>query len=577
MSDSTPLIDRYPPLPALLVDAGRAEVLRQESLGFPSVTLSQRQLCDLELLLNGGFAPLTGFLDRAAYESVLSSARLPDGSVWPIPVVLDVAADLAERLKPGQPIALRDQEGFMPAVLTVSEVWQADKGREAELVYGTDSPEHPGVRYLQTRVQAFYVAGRLEGIQLPTHHDFEALWNTPLELRQRFAKTGWRNVLAFQTTNPIHKLQRRLVVDAAKAHQAHILIHPAVGETKPGDLHYYARVRCYQAIARHLPHEMSALSLLPLAMRMAGPREALWHALVNRNFGCTHLLLGPDHGSPPLANGNSDRFYPADAARSYVQGFGDELGIQIVPVAEHRYVPSKQAFLPAHRIAQEDLDSVSLTAAELRALLLQNKEVPDWFSYPEVLAELRKVYPPPSRQGITLFFTGLSGSGKSTLANIIYAKLVEAGGRPVSLLDGDIVRQNLSSELGFSKAHRDLNIRRIGFVASEVTKNGGIAICAPIAPYQATRRAVRELIEAHGAFIEIHVSTPLEVCESRDRKGLYAKARKGLIPEFTGISDPYEVPEHPELRIDTSTLSPTEAAQDILLYLFKEGFLDEDG
>jgi sulfate adenylyltransferase len=287
--------------------------------------------------------------------------------------------------------------------------------------------------------------------------------------------------------------------------------------------------------------------------------------------------MGPDHGSPPPTRQQESRFYPRYAAIDYVQGFGEELDIQVVPVPEHRYVPSKQAFLPADRIEKEGLEAVSIDAQELRGLLLQGREIPDWFSYPEVLEELRRVYPPRSRQGITVFFTGLSGSGKSTLANIIYAKLVESGGRPVSLLDGDIVRQNLSSELGFSKAHRDLNIRRIGFVASEITKNGGIAICAPIAPYAETRRAVREMIEAHGAFIEIHVSTPLEVCEARDRKGLYAKARKGIIPEFTGISDPYEVPEHPEMQIDTSQLSPTEGAQAILLYLFKEGYLDEEG
>lgn len=565
------------PVPSLLVDEGQGQALRQESLAYRSLTLSQRQLCDLELLLNGGFSPLDGFMSRADYDAVLEEARLASGALWPIPVVLDVDAAVAETLTPGLRLALRDQEGFMPAVLQVSEVWEADKVREANLIYGTDSTDHPGVRYLQNRIKPFYVSGRLQGIQLPAHHDFESLWNTPEELRHQFIKTGWRNVLAFQTTNPVHKLQRRLVVDAAKAHQAHILIHPAVGETKPGDLHYYARVRCYKAIARHLPHEMTALSLLPLAMRMAGPREALWHALVNRNYGCTHMLMGPDHGSPPPGGDSGMRFYPRYAAQEYVQSFVDELGIRMVSVPEHRYVPSKQAFLPAERIEREGLESRSIRAAELRSLLLQNQEVPDWFSYPEVLAELRRVYPPPSRQGITLFFTGLSGSGKSTLANIIYAKLVEAGGRPVSLLDGDIVRQNLSSELGFSKGHRDLNIRRIGFVASEITKNGGIAICAPIAPYTETRRAVREMIEAHGAFIEIHVSTPLDICESRDRKGLYAKARKGIIPEFTGISDPYEVPEHPELRIDTSRLSPTEAAHDILLYLFKEGFLDEEG
>lgn len=390
MTSSHPSTDLSPNTPEmLLVDEERANHLRQESLSYQSLTLTQRQLCDLELLLNGGFAPLDGFMDRSAYDSVLDRARLPSGALWPLPIVLDVGADLADKLTPGQQVALRDAEGFMPAVLTVTELWEADKDREANLVYGTDSLDHPGVRYLKTRVKGIYVAGLLEGIQLPAHHDFENLWNSPQELRHLFAKTGWRQVLAFQTTNPMHKLQRRLVLDAAKANQAHILIHPAVGETKPGDIHYYARVRCYKAIARHLPHEMSTLSLLPLAMRMAGPREALWHALVNRNFGCSHLLMGPDHGSPPPANQGMGRFYPSYAAAEYVQGFGEELGIQVVPLSEHRFVPSKQAFLPAERIEKEALEGVSLDGPELRSLLLQGKEVPDWFTYPEVLEELR--------------------------------------------------------------------------------------------------------------------------------------------------------------------------------------------
>jgi len=326
-------------------------------------------------------------------------------------------------------------------------------------------------------------------------------------------------------------------------------------------------------VQKYLPHGRTALSLLPLAMRMAGPREALWHANINRNFGCTHFIIGPDHASPPRAS--AERFYGKYAAQEFVRAYAEEIGIEIITPREYRFAPACRAFLPDADILSGGLQSTAITKSGLKELLVQNREVPDWFSYPEVIEQLRRVYPPRCRQGITLFFTGLSGSGKSTLANIIFAKLIEAGGRPVSLLDGDIVRQNLSSELGFSKAHRDLNIRRIGFVASEITKNGGVAICAPIAPYMETRRAVRELIEQHGAFLEIHVSTTLEVCESRDRKGLYAKARKGIIPEFTGISDPYEVPVRPEIRIDTGELSPSEGAQEILLYLFKEGYLEE--
>jgi len=574
MSGASTAAERNDAVPSLLVDADRAEALRQGSLAFPSLTCTKRQLCDLELLINGGFSPLKGFMGKADYDAVLADCRLADGTLWPVPVVLDVDEAFAERLEVGAKIALRDPEGFMPAVLTVTEVWEPDKEREARQVYGSTSRDHPGVSDLLDRVKSHYVAGTLEGIQFPSHHEFENLWDTPDELRHLFRKMGWRRVIAFHTTDAMHKVHRRIVIDAAKRHQAHILIHPAVGETKPGDLHHYARMHCYKAIQRHLPHEMSALSLLPLAMRMAGPREALWHALINRNFGCTHFMIGPDHASPPTNGGKE--LYGKYEAQEFVRQFGDEVGIEIIEQPECRYVPARRVFLPDTEILSEGQESISIGKQELKELLIQNREIPDWFSYPEVLDKLRKVYPPRSRQGITLFFTGLSGSGKSTLANIIFAKLVEAGGRPVSLLDGDIVRQNLSSELGFSKAHRDLNIRRIGFVASEITKNGGVAICAPIAPYQGTRRAVRDLIEQHGAFIEIHVSTPLEVCEARDRKGLYAKARKGIIPEFTGISDPYEEPERPELRIDTSELVPSEAAQEILLYLFKEGYLDED-
>lgn len=560
----------------LLVSDDRAEQLKAESAAYPSVTLSQRQLCDLELLLNGGFSPLNGFMNRATYESVLGGMRLPDGALWPMPVTLDVPATLGEKLTVGQRLALRDNEGFMLAVLSVSDVWCPDKGREAERVYGTTDLAHPGVRYLFEQVYEHYVGGTLEGVQLPLHYDFETLRDTPQELRHLFEKRGWRQVVAFHTCKPMHRLHRELTLRAAKENHANILLHPAVGMTKPGDLHYFARVRCYQAMRRHYPHDMAMLSLLPSAVRMAGPREALLNAIIRQNYGCSHIIIGPEHAAPPDVRSQGPRFYPTYAAQSLLAAHQAELRIRMVPVEELAYVPGTGQFTRLKQIERDGLPKVQFLEAELKKSLAQGATVPTWFSYPDILAELRKVYPSRARQGITLFFTGLSGSGKSTLAKIIYAKFIESGGRPVSLLDGDIVRQHLSSELGFSKHHRDLNVRRIGFVASEITKNGGVAICAPIAPYAATRRAVREMIEQHGAFIEIHVATPLDVCESRDRKGLYAKARKGIIPEFTGVSDPYEVPEHPELRIDTSELSPTRAAQEIFLYLLREGYLDGD-
>jgi len=555
----------------LIVDDERAEQLKQESLDHASVTLTHRQLCDLELLLCGGFSPLGGFLGREDYESVVERMRLADGTLWPVPVTLDLPDAVADKLAPGDRLALRDNEGFMLAVLTVSDLWQPDRAREAENVYGSTDPRHPGVRYLQEDAASTCVGGTVEGIQLPTHYDYEELRHTPEELRHLYAKLGWRRVVGFHTSRPMHRLQREITLRAAKQAEAHILLHPVVGITKPGDLRYYARVKCYQAIERHYPHGLTSLSLLPLAMRVAGPREALWHAIIRKNYGCTHFIVGSDHASPPRREGAGERFYPVYAAQELVAGHADELGIEMVPFRRLAWTPKRSRFVDEEAAAEE---TEYLSDAEVARRLAHAEEVPDWFTYPEVRRELRKIHPPRSRQGITLFFTGLSGSGKSTLARIMYGKFVEAGHRPVTLLDGDIVRQNLSSELGFSKAHRDLNVRRIGFVASEITKNGGVAICAPIAPYAATRRAVREMIEDHGAMVEIHVATPLEVCEARDRKGLYAKARKGIIPEFTGISDPYEAPGDPELRIDTSYLSPMQAAQEIYLYLLREGYLD---
>lgn len=558
----------------LMVGPDEAEELKHVSGTFPSITLSQRQLCDLELLMNGAFTPLTGFMGRESYESVLDSLSLPDGTMWPLPIVLDVKEQVAEKLSLGDRVALRDGEGFMPAVLTVEEIWRPDRQREAEQVYGTGDLSHPGVRYLMNAVNTVYVGGRVEGVQAPVHHDFENLWDSPEEMRSLFGKSGWRRVVAFQTSKPIHRLQREITLKAAKQLQAHVLLHPTVGMTKPGDLQYYARVHCYQAIMQHFPHNLAMLSLVPLAMRMAGPREAMWHAIVHQNYGCSHMIVGPKHAGPPPQAAGDEPFYDANQSRALIDAHAGRLGIEIVHVEPHRYVPSRQRFLGLSEIEGQGLESVEYTDAQLKTDLAMGEEPPEWFSYPEVVAELRKVYPPRNRQGMTLFFTGLSGSGKSTLAKIIYGKLVEGGRRPATLLDGDIVRQNLSSELGFSKKHRDLNIRRIGYVASEITKNGGIAICAPIAPYTETRRAVREMIEDHGAFIEIHVSTPLGECEARDRKGLYAKARKGLIPEFTGISDPYELPERAELTINTTDVTPMEAAQEIYLYLLKEGYIE---
>ncbi|VAX13338.1 Sulfate adenylyltransferase / Adenylylsulfate kinase [hydrothermal vent metagenome] len=559
----------------LMLDSESAELIKHESGDFPSITLSQRHLCDLELLINGAFSPLTGFMCKQDYESVVERLHLADGTLWPVPIVLDVTDEFADSLKIGQKIALRDGEGFMPAVMTVEDIWEPDKELEAESVYTTTSKDHPAVQYLYEKVNKVYIGGRVEGVQLSVHHDFENLWDSPRELRSLFKQMGWRRVVAFQTSKPMHRVQRDVVLQAAKDIQGHVLLHPAVGMTRPGDIQYYARVHCYQAIQKYFPHHLSMLSLLPLAMRMAGPREALWHVLIHQNFGCSHMIIGPKHAYPPHASKRDSQFYARDEARNFVLDYIDEIQIKLVSVETMNYVPEKKKNFPQSYIENKGLEYIEYSDTQLKQDLINNQEIPDWFSFPEVLRHLCKVYPPRGQQGFTLFFTGLSGAGKSTLAKIVYAKLLESGGRPVTLLDGDIVRLNLSSELGFSKKHRDLNVKRIGFVASEITKNRGIAICAPIAPYTSTRRAVREVIEQHGAFIEIYVSTPLETCESRDRKGLYAKARQGLIPEFTGISDPYEAPDKAEIKIDTSDYSAMEAAQEIYLYLLREGFLDK--
>ena len=558
-----------------LVGGAEAERLKSESLDMPSVTLSQRQLCDVELMMNGGFTPLDGFMDRESYTHVLESMRLPDGELWPIPVTLDIGQESAKKMGPGSRVALRDQEGLILAVLDVSAAWEPDKRTEAQHVYGTTSERHPGVRHLYERTGDVYVGGRVLGIQLPTHYDYQELRHSPQELGRFFHRLGWRRIIAFHTSRPIHKRERELTLQAAREVRGHLLLHPVVGVTMHRDLSHFARIKCYQEILRHYPQQLAALSLLPLAVRGAGPREALWHAIVRRNYGCTDFIVERDHASPAHpAMAASEDFYPSHAAQELARQHESELGISIFLANRLGYSPKARRFVPIGDGGMPEKDSVPFGDAELAARISDEEEVPDWFTYPAVIDRLRTVYPPPREQGITLFFTGLSGSGKSTLAKIMYGKFIEEGRRSVTLLDGDIVRHHLSSELGFSKVHRDINVRRIGFVASEITKNGGVAICAPIAPYAGTRRDVREMVEAHGAMIEIYVCTPLEMCEARDRKGLYAKARKGIIPEFTGISDPYEKPEHPEITIDTTDLTPMQAAQEIFLYLFAKGYLD---
>ena len=558
-------------LKELFLSEGKADQEKQKAKNYKSWDLTPRQVCDLDLLMNGAFSPLEGFLGKDDYEGVCDSMRLTSGVLWPLPITLDVTEAFADGIESGEVIALRDPEGVLLATMEVSDTWKPDFESEAERVFGTTDATHPAVDFLLNKSNPVYVGGKVRGIEPPTYYDFKLLRDTPSELRGRFRKLGWRKIVAFQTRNPLHRAHQELTFRAAREADANLLIQPVVGMTKPGDIDHFTRVRCYEHILEEYPEQTTQLSLLNLAMRMGGPREAILHAIIRKNYGCTHFIVGRDHAGPGNDKDGNPFYGPYDAQELFRE-HEEELDITMVPFKMMVYVENKAEYVPADETQPTD-KVLNLSGTEFRRRLREGLDIPEWFSYPKVVEELRKAHPPKHQQGFTIFFTGLSGSGKSTVANALIVKLLEEGSRPVTLLDGDIVRKNLSSELTFSKEHRDLNIQRIGFVASEITKNGGIAICAPIAPYAATRRQVREMISPLGGFLETWVSTPIEVCEKRDRKGLYAMARAGKIKGFTGIDDPYEAPENAEIVIDTSELSPDLAAHRILLTLEKHGYV----
>ena len=555
----------------LLASPDRVAELQAHSKEWPSWDLTPRQLCDLELLLNGGFSPLTGFMGKADYDAVCATMRLASGALWPMPIMLDVAEAFAAELKPGATVALRDAEGVMLAALHVEDIWTPDREAEAQAVFGTTNREHPGVAALLDRTNPVYIGGRLEGCQPPVHYDYHALRHTPADLRDTFAREGWTRIVAFQTRNPMHRAHYELTLRAAKEAGAKLLVHPVVGMTKPGDVDHYTRVRCYQALMTTYPANTARLSLLPLAMRMGGPREAVWHAIIRKNYGCTHFIVGRDHAGPGKDSSGKPFYGPYDA-QELMRKHADELDMIMVPFRNMVYVEDRDEYFPDDEVPA-GAKVLDLSGTEQRRLLQTGQPIPGWFTFPAVVDVLRQTHPPRSAQGVTVFFTGLSGSGKSTIANALLVKLLEMGGRPVTLLDGDLVRKHLSSELGFSKEHRDINIRRIGYVASEITKNGGMAICAPIAPYDSIRKEVRQMIEPHGGFVLVHVATSLDECERRDRKGLYAKARAGILKQFTGISDPYEAPVDAAIVLQTEGTTPEEMADQVLAHLTREGYL----
>jgi len=555
----------------LLIGGDRAAEIRELSREWPSIDLDRRQLCDLELLLNGGLSPLDGFMGSAEFDAVCTASRLPDGTFWPLPVTLDIDEATAGGLTVGEPVALRDGEGVMLAAMTVEEVFRPDREVEAAALFGTADASRNGVGRFLRRALPCAVAGRLEGLQLPMHYDFRELRLSPLELRRKFSGLGWRRVVAYQTHRTMHRAQQAATLNAAREVGASLLLHPVVGLDQPGDVDHYARIRCYQEILPHYPAFLVRLNLLPLAVRGGGPNEAMLHAIIHKNHGCTHFMV-ERNGEGSVLEVRGAPGYDDAEAREAVAAHAEDLSIEMVPAEEMVYAENRKSYIAAAEVTADDR-VLTMTGDDIRRRLADGREIPEWFSFPGVVRELRHRLPGRHEQGFTVFCTGLSGSGKSTIANGLRVKLLELGGRGVTLLDGDLVRKNLSSELGFSKEHRDLNIRRIGFVASEITRGGGAAICAPIAPYDSVRHEVREMVQPCGGFILVHVSTPLEICEQRDRKGMYAKARAGIIKEFTGISDPYEVPEDADVRIDTSKVTPEEAVREVLLFLEREGYI----
>lgn len=556
----------------LVVSGEERQELIARSTRLPSVKISARAMCDLELLATGAFSPLDRFMRKADYERVLTEMRLTDGTLFPIPVTLPVDEDQLPTW--GEAITLCDARNNTLAVMQIEEVYHWDALREARLVLGTTDPRHPLVSEMVSWGKV-YVSGELKVIDLPKYYDFVELRRTPAQVRQLLEEMGYANVVAFQTRNPMHRIHEELTKRAAEEVNGSLLIHPVVGLTKPGDVDHYTRVRVYRALVEnYYDPKRTVLSLLPLAMRMAGPKEALWHAIIRRNYGANHFIIGRDHAGP--GNDSHGRpFYGPYEAQLMLEQYADELGVKPIQFKELIYLPDEDRYEEVSKIP-EGARTLSISGTQVREdYLAKGKELPQWFTRKETAEILQQMYPPRHRQGVCIWFTGLSGAGKSTTAEILTSLLMERG-RQVTLLDGDVVRTHLSKGLGFSREDRDTNILRIGFVAGEIARHGGTVICAAISPYRATREEVRKMV-GDERFIEVFVDTPIEVCEARDVKGLYARARRGQITGFTGVDDPYEPPIDPEITLDTVNHTAEENARLIIQYLEEQGFLLPDG
>ena len=537
----------------------------------PSVQLSRRSVCDLELLAVGGFSPLDRFMGRADYQRVLDEMRLADGHLFPVPVTLPVEND--GQISLDQEVALRDEHNEILAIMTVEEIFEWDLDEEATKVYGKNDLRHPLVAEMHRWGQR-NISGQLEVIQKPRHYDFMDLRLTPRQTRAKLQTFGHENVVAFQTRNPLHRVHEELTKRATQEIDGVLLLHPSVGMTKPGDVDHYTRVRTYKALAsRYYDPDRILVSLLPLAMRMGGPREALWHAIIRRNYGANHLIVGRDHAGPG-DDSEGNPFYGPYDAQKLVEQHSDEIGVNVVPFRMLVYLPDEQRYEEVTNVPKE-ARIASISGTEVREEYLQNgKPLPQWFTRPEVATILSETHPPRYKQGVCVWFTGLTNAGKSTTASIL-TTLMQEHGRQVTLLDGDVVRSNFSEGLGFSKEDRDANVRRMGFVASEIVRHGGCVICAAASPYRATRNDVRNTVGKEH-YVEVFVDTPIEICEQRDTKGLYARARRGELKGFTGVDDPYEPPLHPEIKLDTLLYSAEENARRILDYLIRRGYVRAD-
>lgn len=546
---------------------------REFSATLPEIVLTQRHMCDIELILNGGFSPVDGFMNKAEYEGVVNDMRLPDGTLFPVPINLDISEAKAKEIEASGKgaVVLKDFEGNPIAVMNVADVWTPDKKAEGLKCWGGD-PEHPAIAFMNSQTQPLYIGGKLTGLALPPHYEYADIRKTPAECRKMFTERGWDKVCAFQTRNPMHRAHFELTVQALDMDpEMKLLLHPVVGMTKPGDIDHHTRVKCYKHIMPKYPAGRAELVVYPLAMRMGGPREAVWHGIIRKNYGATHFILGRDHAGPG-SNSKGEDFYGPYDARDFALQHEKEIGLKLLPFEMMVFTPEHDKYYPVNKVPT-GLQQMKLSGTEVRRRLKTGEAIPEWFSFPEVVKILRKSNPPNHQKGFCILFTGLSGSGKTTVANALCERLMEIQDRPITVLDGDHVRQLLSSGLGFSNEDRKLNIRRIGYVASLVVKSGGAVIACPIAPHADARADFRRMVEEFGAQYETHLSTPIETCEVRDRKGLYAKARSGKLKGFTGIDDPYEIPTDPEIRVNTATSEISQSVDTIVDRLVADGYI----